>query len=131
MKNPYLKKTRISTHQFRKFLKYFAMDFNATQIAELMNWNRNTVNLWINKRVRPYFGTIIRDAEKPKNPVPNVFIASHGTTIRAFVMMWLHLESEWFEKEANPKNASIRHIGRDTNGRWKDFGYIYNGRLGR
>jgi len=49
MKNTYLKRTRISTRQFRKFLQLFAKDFTALQIADLMNINRNTANLWINK----------------------------------------------------------------------------------
>ena len=49
MKNTYSKRTRISTRQFRKFLQIFCMDLNATQIADLMNINRNTANLWINK----------------------------------------------------------------------------------
>ena len=49
MKNTYSKRTRISTRQFRKFLQLFCMDLNATQIADLMNINRNTANLWINK----------------------------------------------------------------------------------
>ena len=48
MKNPYVKRSRISTRQFRKFLALFCKDFNASQIADLMNWNRNTANLWIN-----------------------------------------------------------------------------------
>jgi len=59
MKNPYLKKTRISARQFRKFLKLFAMDLNASQIADLMNWNRNTANLWIN-RIRARILLIVR-----------------------------------------------------------------------
>jgi 2,3-bisphosphoglycerate-dependent phosphoglycerate mutase len=78
-------------------------------------------------RVRPFNGTIVRDAEKTKNNVPNVFIISHGTTLRAFTMNWLHLDVDWFENEPNPDNASIRHIGRDESGRWKDFGYIFKG----
>ena len=82
-------------------------------------------------RVRPFFGTIIRDAEKTINNVPNVFLFSHGVTVRAFIMMWLHLDVKWFEQEPNPNNASIRHIGRDANGRWKDFGYIFDGQLKR
>ena len=48
MKNPYINRTRISTRQFRKFLALFCKDFNAIQIADLMNWNRKTANLWIN-----------------------------------------------------------------------------------
>ena len=48
MKNPYINRTRISARQFRKFLALFCKDFNAIQIADLMHWNRNTANLWIN-----------------------------------------------------------------------------------
>jgi 2,3-bisphosphoglycerate-dependent phosphoglycerate mutase len=78
-------------------------------------------------RVRAFNGTITRDAEKKRNSVPNVFVISHGTTIRAFVMNWLHLDVDWFENEPNPNNASIRRIGRDENGKWKDFGCIFEG----
>jgi len=78
-------------------------------------------------RARQFSGTIIRDAEKARNPVPNVLLVSHGTWIRAFVMCWLHKNIEWFDDEPNPNNASIRHIGRDNKGRWQDFGCIYEG----
>jgi len=71
--------------------------------------------------------TIIRDAEKAENPVPNVFVVSHGTTLRAFTMMWLHKEVAWFENEPNPGNCSIRWIGRSPNGRFEDKGYIFRG----
>ena len=64
---------------------------------------------------------------KSVNPVRNVFVVSHGTTIRAFVMMWLHKEVEWFENEPNPANCSIRLIGRDDNGRFEDKGYLFDG----
>ena len=50
-------------------------------------------------RGHQFFGTIIRDAEKSENAVSNVFIVSHGNTLRAFLMMWLHKEVEWFENE--------------------------------
>ena len=49
MKNPYAKETHFSKRQFRKFLQLFCKDLNASQIADLMNINRNTANLWINK----------------------------------------------------------------------------------
>jgi 2,3-bisphosphoglycerate-dependent phosphoglycerate mutase len=78
-------------------------------------------------RVHQFFGTIIRDAEKQDNPVSNVFIISHGTTLRAFAMMWLHKEVEWFEQEPNPANCSIRHIGRNENGHFEDKGFIFQG----
>ena len=48
MKNLYINTTRISAREFRKFLALFCKDFNAVQIADLMHWNRNTANLWIN-----------------------------------------------------------------------------------
>ena len=47
MKSAYLKKARISTRQFRKFLQLFAMDLTTLQITELMHWSRNTANLLI------------------------------------------------------------------------------------
>ncbi|MDR1887245.1 MAG: histidine phosphatase family protein [Prevotellaceae bacterium] len=78
-------------------------------------------------RIHQFFGTIIRDAEKNENPVSNVFIISHGATLRAFVMMWLHREVEWFETERNPLNCSIRHIGRNENGKFEDKGCIFTG----
>jgi 2,3-bisphosphoglycerate-dependent phosphoglycerate mutase len=78
-------------------------------------------------RVHQFFGTIIRDAEKAVNSVSNVFIILHGTTLRAFIMMWLHKEVEWFENEHNPANCAIRHIERDPNGHFKDKGYIFQG----
>jgi len=78
-------------------------------------------------RIHQFFGTIIRDAEKSGNPVSNVFVVSHGTTLRAFVMMWLHKEVEWFENAQNPANCSIRWIGRDADGRFEDKGYVFQG----
>lgn len=71
-------------------------------------------------RVQQFFGTFMRDHEK--HGITNLVIVSHGVTLRAFAMQWLHLPFEWFEKEDNPKNCSIRLI--DGN---KDKGYIYAG----
>ena len=78
-------------------------------------------------RVHQFFGTIIRDAERNENNIPNIFVISHGTTLRAFTMMWLHKEVEWFENEPNPANCSIRWIVRDIYGRFEDKGYIFRG----
>lgn len=58
-------------------------------------------------RVKTVFGTILRDAN---NGTDNFVIVSHGVTIRAFVMQWLHHSPEWFGKQPNPKNASIIRI---------------------
>lgn len=44
MKNKYLKRSHISEYKFRLILKYFSMDFPATETAELVNINRKTVN---------------------------------------------------------------------------------------
>lgn len=65
------------------------------------------------QRIHQMFGTWQRDA------VNNIIVVSHGVTIRAIVMRWLHLSPEWFERERNPKNCSIRII-QDH----EDLGYI-------
>lgn len=72
-------------------------------------------------RVHQAFGTFYRDSEK--HGIKNLIIVSHGVTIRAFVMQWLHKPFEWFESEPNPKNCSIRLL----NGN-QDAGYIYKGK---
>lgn len=69
-------------------------------------------------RVHQAFGTFHRDAEK--HGIENIVVVCHGVTVRAFVMQWLHLPVEWFEKEPNPKNCSIRLI---SDG--QDKGYIF------
>ncbi len=71
-------------------------------------------------RVHESFGTFHRDAEK--HGIKTLVVVAHGTTIRAFIMQWLHLPYEWFEEEANPKNCSIRLINEGV-----DHGYIYPG----
>ena len=70
------------------------------------------------QRVHQAFGTFRRDDEK--HGVRDIIVVAHGTTIRAFVMMWLHRSVEWFEKEPNPKNGSVRLIERD-----RDCGVIF------
>lgn len=71
-------------------------------------------------RVHQAFGTFYRDYER--YGINNLIIVSHGVTLRAFVMQWLHKPFEWFEEEKNPNNCSIRLI----NGN-QDAGYIYKG----
>ena len=72
------------------------------------------------KRVHQAFGTFHRDCDQ--NGIDNIIVVAHGVTIRAFVMMWLHRGVEWFEKEPNPKNCSIRLIEEGV-----DKGYIFDG----
>lgn len=71
-------------------------------------------------RVHEAFGTFLRDQQR--HNIDTIVVVSHGATIRAFIMQWLHLPYEWFEKEPNPNNCSIRLIEDH-----EDKGYIFNG----
>lgn len=65
-------------------------------------------------RVKGVFGTILRDADPERDdPVLNFVIVSHGVTIRAFMMQWMHHPFEWYGQQANPGNASVNHIFSD------------------
>jgi len=44
-----LNRAKISEHKFRQIVKYFAYDLEASKVAELLNLNRKTVNLYYNK----------------------------------------------------------------------------------
>jgi len=55
MKNKYLNNAHISEAKFRKVLKYFASDFDATKCSQLTNLSRKTINKLYHKfRVRIY-----------------------------------------------------------------------------
>lgn len=68
-------------------------------------------------RVHQFTGTIYRDFEK--HGVDTLFIFTHGTTLRTFLLRWFHYSPEWYHEERNPKNCWIREI-KDG----KDMGYI-------
>lgn len=68
-------------------------------------------------RVHQFFGTIARDREK--YGIDTLFIFTHGTTLRTFLMRWFHYSPEWYQAEHNPKNCWIREIIDD-----EDKGYI-------
>lgn len=68
-------------------------------------------------RIHQFMGTIYRDYEK--NGIDTLFIFTHGTTLRAFLLRWFHYSPEWFHEEKNPKNCWIREI-KDH----EDCGYI-------
>jgi 2,3-bisphosphoglycerate-dependent phosphoglycerate mutase len=70
------------------------------------------------QRVHQAFGTFHRDRDK--HGIQDLIVVAHGTTLRAFVMMWCHKPVEWFEAEPNPPNCSIRLIEGAT-----DRGYIW------
>ena len=53
-KNKYARRSRISEAKLRQLLKLFALDLEATKIAQISNLNRNSVNRYlmeIRKRV--------------------------------------------------------------------------------
>ena len=69
-------------------------------------------------RTKQFIDTIYRDKEDV------LFVVSHGTTIRTIVMNFFHYSPEWFNKELNPGNCSIRLI--DANDKVNTEEYIYN-----
>ena len=68
-------------------------------------------------RIHQFMGTIYRDFEK--HGVDTLFIFTHGTTLRTFLLRWFHYSPEWYQEERNPQNCWIREI--DGN---QDMGYI-------
>jgi len=47
MNNKYINRSKISEAKFREIIRYFSLDLNALQIAELSGLNRNTVNRYL------------------------------------------------------------------------------------
>lgn len=72
------------------------------------------------QRVHQSFGKFKRDEEK--HAIDTIIVVGHGTTNRAFVMMWLHLPYEWMHREPNPANCSVRLIDDGV-----DRGYVFAG----
>lgn len=70
-------------------------------------------------RIHQFLGTIRRDYEK--HGIDTLFIFTHGTTLRTFLMRWFHYTPEWYQNEHNPKNCWIREIDGQM-----DCGYINN-----
>lgn len=70
-------------------------------------------------RVHQFMGTIHRDYER--HGVGTLFVFTHGTTLRTFLLRWFHYSPEWYQDERNPKNCWIREIDGHT-----DCGYINN-----
>lgn len=70
-------------------------------------------------RTKQFLETIFRDDKE------NLFIVSHGTTIRTIIMNWFHYSPEWFNKEPNLDNCSIRFI--DSTNKKSGEKYIYGG----
>ncbi len=68
-------------------------------------------------RIHQFMGTIYRDYKK--TGIDTLFVFTHGTTLRTFLMRWFHYSPEWYQNEHNPKNCWIREIIDDV-----DKGYI-------
>ena len=68
-------------------------------------------------RIHQFMGTIYRDLEK--SGIDTLFVFTHGTTLRTFLLRWFHYSPEWYHDEPNPKNCYIREIIDN-----EDLGYI-------
>lgn len=73
------------------------------------------------RRVHEAFGTFHRDAGH--DGLPSIIVICHGVTLRAFVMMWRHLEYEWLDRQPNPSNCDFDHIDAGASG--DDGRYVY------
>lgn len=68
-------------------------------------------------RIHQFMGTIHRDLNK--HGIDTLFIFTHGTTLRTFLLRWFHYSPEWYQEERNPRNCWIREIRGH-----EDMGYI-------
>ena len=69
-------------------------------------------------RTKQFIDTIYRDKED------TLFVVTHGTVIRTFILNFFHYSPEWYSKEPTPGNCSIRVI--DSNDKDNSEYYIYN-----
>ena len=69
-------------------------------------------------RTKQFLETIYRDKED------TLFIVTHGTVIKTFILNYFHYSPEWYSKEITPRNCSIRLI--ESNDRINTEQYIYN-----
>lgn len=76
-------------------------------------------------RVKQFINATFNDFD---DEVENIFIVSHGITIRAFLVAYFNYSPEWFENESNMKNCSVRLIERQSQHYSIDKDYIYGGR---
>ncbi len=69
-------------------------------------------------RTKQFIDTIYRDKED------TLFVVTHGTVIKTFILNYFHFSPEWFSEELTPGNCSIRLI--ESNDRINTERYIYN-----
>ena len=70
-------------------------------------------------RTKQFIDTIFRD----DNDI--LFVISHGTTIKTFIMNWMHYSPEWYNSDPTMDNCSIRLITREDKHSTEE--YIYGG----
>ena len=59
-------------------------------------------------RASSFTDSMFRQLErKQEKGIRNVLLVTHGLTVRCFVMRFLHLSPEEFDRMANPKNAAV------------------------
>lgn len=68
-------------------------------------------------RIHQFMGTIYRDYER--EGVDTLFVFTHGTALRTFLLRWFHYSPEWYQAERNPACCRIREIDGA-----RDLGYI-------
>lgn len=74
-------------------------------------------------RTRMFLETIFRDKS---HGIDTIFIVTHGTVIRCFLLNYFHYSPEWFNREPNMDNCSVRFIS-EEDGKNIDNDYIYGG----
>ncbi|MNI64185.1 bifunctional RNase H/acid phosphatase [compost metagenome] len=70
-------------------------------------------------RIYQFIEKIQRDSSKDNTDT--IFVFTHGTVIKCFLLRWFDHTPEWYEQEKTSKNCGIRFINED-----KDEGYIYS-----
>ena len=86
MKNKYVKVSHISEPKFKEIVKLFSEDLSATQIANLTNLNRNTINRYL-MLFRERIVQMGEDADKniklfEDNIKPNSLQITHPSGVR-------------------------------------------------
>lgn len=61
-------------------------------------------------RMKQFIDTIFRDFNEG---IDTIFVVTHGTVLRTFVLDWFHYSPEWFNRESNMQNCSIRLIEKE------------------
>lgn len=75
------------------------------------------------RRAAPFIGKMIRDRDRG---IEDIFIVTHGMTLRALAMEFLKIDPAQYRHFSNPENASIYLIEGDRKNGYSFF-QIYNG----